>query len=229
MFRLLGMHPGPDITVPAAASLAGLQRSQAYLALVELCDQHLVTEHAPGRYLCHVLLRAYAAEAARTRDSDADRRAAVQRLLDHYLHTANTASAALYPRYIQLTGGQPVPGVLPEQIAGARQAAQWFEDERHVLLAVIDRAASESHAPHAWTLPHAVGMFFRNEVHRRKLTAAQETALAIAGELGDLAGQVMAHYHLGVLRLGLGDYDRARHHLDEAIELGQEADHTTSS
>ena len=27
MFRLLGLHPGPDITVPAAASLAGAQPS----------------------------------------------------------------------------------------------------------------------------------------------------------------------------------------------------------
>ena len=26
LFRLLGLHPGPDVTVPAAASLAGLDR-----------------------------------------------------------------------------------------------------------------------------------------------------------------------------------------------------------
>ena len=64
MFRLLGIHPGPDITVPAAASLAGLPPGQAHLALAELCDEHLLTEYVPGRYSCHDLLRSYAAEEA---------------------------------------------------------------------------------------------------------------------------------------------------------------------
>jgi DNA-binding SARP family transcriptional activator/DNA-binding XRE family transcriptional regulator len=62
MFRLLGTQPGPDITVAAAASLTGLSPGQAYLALAELCDEHLLTEHVPGRYTCHDLMRRYAAE-----------------------------------------------------------------------------------------------------------------------------------------------------------------------
>src|SRR6266487_2502145 len=189
MFGLLGTHPGPDITVPAAASLAGLPRSLAHVALAELCDQHLITEHVTGRYMCHALLRIYAAEAAPVRDSVADRRAAMHRVLDHYLHTANKASAALYPQSVQLTCGQPMPGVRPEEIVGPAQAAQWFENERHVLLAAIDQAASEDYAPHAWALPHAVGPFFQGEEYWRKLTAAQRSALAVAGELGDLGGQ----------------------------------------
>ena len=64
MFRLLGSHPGLDITVSTAAGLIGVPRGQVYLALTELCDEHLLTEYAPGRYSCHDLLRAYAAERA---------------------------------------------------------------------------------------------------------------------------------------------------------------------
>jgi hypothetical protein len=66
MFRLLGIRPGLDITVSTAARLAGVPRGQAHLALTELCDEHLLTEYAPGRYSCHDLLRAYAAERARS-------------------------------------------------------------------------------------------------------------------------------------------------------------------
>jgi DNA-binding SARP family transcriptional activator len=223
MFSLLGTHPGPDITVPAAASLAGLPRSQAHVTLAELCDQHLITEHAPGRYMCHALLRIYAAEAAPVRDGDANRRTAMYRVLDHYLYTADQASAALYPHSIQPTRDQPMPGVRPEEIVGPAQAAQWFEAERHVLLAAIDQAASEDYAPHAWTLPHAVGPFIQGEEYWRKLTAAQYSALAVAGELGDLAAQVLAHYHLGVLTFRLGDDDSACQHLGEAIELAGNA------
>lgn len=66
MFRLLGMHPGPDITARAAASLAGLPPGQAHQALHELAGAHLIAERVPGRYAFHDLLRAYAAEQPAT-------------------------------------------------------------------------------------------------------------------------------------------------------------------
>jgi DNA-binding SARP family transcriptional activator len=223
MFRLLGMHAGPDITVPAAASLAGLPRSQAYLALAELCDENLLTEHFPGRYACHDLLRDYAAEAASMRDSDADRRAAVHRVLDHYLHTADMASAVLYPYYIKLTCDRPRLGVQPEGIADPEQASEWFESERDVLLAAIGQAAAGGYAPHAWKLPWVIGLSVRSEAYWRKLAAAQESALAGATEMGDLAGQVLACYHLGLLSLWLGEHASACHHLDKVIELAGRA------
>jgi tetratricopeptide (TPR) repeat protein len=219
MFRLLGLHAGPDITVPVAASLAGLPRSQAHVALAELCHEHLLAEQSPGRYACHDLLRAYAAEEACIRDSDDERNAAVHRVLDHYLHTADRASTVLYSCYTRLTDDQPRPGVRPEEIADCGEAAKWFDSERQVLLAAIDQAAAEGFAPHAWQLPYAAGLFFRGEPFWRQLAAAQETALTVAAELGDLAGRVLAHYHLGLLRFCLGDDVAACHHLDQAIEL----------
>jgi hypothetical protein len=153
MFTLLGIHPGPDITVSTAASLAGVPRGQAWLALTELCDEHLLTECAPGRYGFHELLRAYAAERARSSDSDADRRAAVRRVLDYYLHSASTAAALLSPYRTRVTWSRPQPGVVLEDIGGPAQAAEWFENERHALLAMIGQAAEEGHSPHAWELP----------------------------------------------------------------------------
>jgi DNA-binding SARP family transcriptional activator/transcriptional regulator with XRE-family HTH domain len=167
MFRFLGLHPGPDLTIAAAASLAHLPRSTAYLALAELCDENLVTEHAPGRYACHDLLRAYAAEGARAY-GDARRHAAIYRVLDHYLHTAKAALALLYPNLTHLMRGQPRPGVMPEQIADPRRAAEWFENERHVLFAAIGLAVAEEYDPHAWELPLTVGLLFTSQAARRR-------------------------------------------------------------
>ena len=59
LFRLLGLHPGPDISIPAAASLAGLPHDQTRQLLDHLTRAHLLTEHAPGRFEFHDLLRAY--------------------------------------------------------------------------------------------------------------------------------------------------------------------------
>ena len=87
MFAVLGVHCGPDITVPAAASLAAVPRAAAWRALAELAGASLAAEHRPGRYVLHDLVRGYAAGQARQVLGEAGIRAAIERSLDHYLHT----------------------------------------------------------------------------------------------------------------------------------------------
>jgi DNA-binding SARP family transcriptional activator/tetratricopeptide (TPR) repeat protein/transcriptional regulator with XRE-family HTH domain len=219
MFRLLGIHPGPDITGSSAASLAGLPREQAYLALAELCDEHLLTEYVPGRYTCHDLLRSYAVEEAMTHESEASRHAAVHRVLAHYLHAASMASGFLCPYQTEVTPIRPQPGVILEEIDGPAQAAEWFENEQHVLLAMISQAAESGYAPYAWELPQVVGWYFQGEACWQRLAAAQESALKVATGLGDLTGLATARQHLGWLSFLLGDIASAGQHLDEAIKL----------
>ena len=77
LFRLLGLYPGPDIAAAAAASLAGTGSQRARALLAELARAHLLTEHSPGRYALHDLLRAYATELTQADDSDDARDAAV--------------------------------------------------------------------------------------------------------------------------------------------------------
>lgn len=137
MFRLLAVHPGPDISAPAAASLAGMPLPDARRALGELLRAHLVVEHAPGRFTFHDLLRAYAAELADEHESDEQRKACVLRALDHYLHTANRAEELLSPDPIPLTLSDPQPGVVPENLTDPAHAQAWMETERSVLILVL--------------------------------------------------------------------------------------------
>ncbi|WP_371668656.1 NB-ARC domain-containing protein [Streptomyces sp. NBC_00289] len=83
LFRLLSPHPGPDLTAAAAAALAAVPARTARLVLEELADAHLVTEHTPGHYATHDLLRVFAAELGAAHDSPAERHAAWQHLSDH--------------------------------------------------------------------------------------------------------------------------------------------------
>jgi DNA-binding SARP family transcriptional activator/DNA-binding XRE family transcriptional regulator len=221
MFSLLGVHPGPDITVSAAASLAGLPRGQAHLAIAELCDEHLLTEHVPGRFICHDLLRSYAAEEAISRESEAGRREAIHRMLDHYLYAASVAESFLNPGPAALTWPSSQPGVTLERIGGPGQAAEWFEDEQHVLLGVIMQAAEGGYTPHAWRLPWTAGRHLRGEACWQRLATAQEAALVVAARLNDLTGLVMSYQQLGWLRFLLGDVSSASRHLDAAIELAR--------
>jgi DNA-binding SARP family transcriptional activator len=84
LFRLMSVHPGPDMSVQAAASIAGIAVPDAQRALSELTSASLVAERSPGRYGCHDLLRTYAAEQATDCDGDVEVRAAMHRMLDHY-------------------------------------------------------------------------------------------------------------------------------------------------
>jgi hypothetical protein len=176
-------------------------------------------EHVPGRYTFHDLLRTYAAEEACIRENEADRRGAVHRALDHYLHAAIMAARFLYPCATEVTWASPRPGVTLNKIGGPGQAADWFEDEQHVLFAVIRQAADGGYAPYAWQLPWITAWYFQGEACWQRLATAQESALAVAANVGDITGLVMARVHLGWLRFLLGDVVSAGHHLDDASEV----------
>ncbi len=228
MFRLLGVHPGPDITTPAAASLAGLSPEQAYLALAELYDEHLLTEHVPDRFTLHELLRTYAAEEARSRENEADASNAAHRALDHYLHAAIRASKFLYPWRTEVAWTSPRPDITVEKISGPVQAADWFEQEQQVLFAIIKQAAHGGYGPHAWQLPWIIAWHFQGEACWQRLATAQESALAVAASLNDLTGLVMTCEHLGWLRFLLGDIVSAGRRFADAAALASKLDQSQS-
>jgi DNA-binding SARP family transcriptional activator len=95
MFRLLSLHPGPDITIPATASLAGVPPGEARLLVGELIRTGLLAEHAPGRFTTHDLIRAYAQELVESHETDEAREQAFGRLVDHYRQPAYAAAAPL--------------------------------------------------------------------------------------------------------------------------------------
>ncbi|MFG2095458.1 BTAD domain-containing putative transcriptional regulator [Streptomyces sp. NPDC048612] len=83
LFRLLGLHPGPDVDLPAAAALAGRDAERTHRHLAELSDAHLVEEHAQGHYVRTELVRLYAAQRVASEETPADRDLARERLRDH--------------------------------------------------------------------------------------------------------------------------------------------------
>lgn len=219
MFRLLAEHPGPDISASAAASVAGLPSARARAALGELTGSHLLNEHAPGRFAFHDLLRAYAAEQLRVIDGPAERRAAAQRLLDHYLITAKAAARALSPSR-KLPSLEPAaPDVQPEDLAGEDQAMSWLRAEHQVLMRVIGYAAGEGFDRYAWQLPWVLTDFLDRDGHWHDWQASQRIALAAALRLGDGAAQAMAHRYIGRACSQLQDLDAAQDHLSRALEL----------
>jgi len=219
MFRLLGIHPGPDICVPAAASLAAIAETDARRLVRELARAHLIAEHLPGRYVFHDLLRAYAAEQARHTDSDADRREATGRMLDHYLHTAASAACLLMPSKEPVALAPQRPGVTLAQPADYSHALAWFEGEHQVLLAAAALSADSGFDSHTWQLPWAMEPFLRARAYWQEWDATQRTALTAATHLGDGAAQALSGRLLAMACTELGDHDQARGHLATSLTL----------
>ncbi len=219
LFRLLGLHPGPDFSIAAAASLAGLALPRAAAMMAELADAHLIAEHAPGRYAFHDLLRAYAADLAQTTDTEADRRAAVHRVLGHYLHSAYSGSLALNPNRAYVTLAPAAPGVSPELLPSVSEALTWFRTEHQVLLAAIALADQVGFDTYAWQLPWAVWLLFDRAGYWHDQVTIQQAALAAARRLGDLAGQAHACRDLGATYGRLGLLTDAREYCRQALDL----------
>jgi DNA-binding SARP family transcriptional activator/tetratricopeptide (TPR) repeat protein len=219
MFRLLGLHPGPEITAAAAASLAGTPVPETRRLLRELTRCHLLAEPAAGRYAFHDLLRAYAAEQATALDSDDDRQAATGRMLDHYLHTAHAAATAINSARGSLDLSPARPGTVPEHLDGHEHAMAWFTAEHQVLLSVIGLAVDAGFDGPAWQLPWTLADYLQWQGQWDGLVAIQQTGLAAAQRLSDAAAQANAHRSLGRACFGLRSWDDARSHLSQALEL----------
>jgi tetratricopeptide (TPR) repeat protein/transcriptional regulator with XRE-family HTH domain len=212
LFRLLALAPGPDVGRAAAAALLG-EPADARRALAELTHASLLTEHAPGRFVAHDLLRAYAAELSGTLDGPAERDAATLRLLEHYLRTAHTAALLLDPHRTPLLN-VPAAGTLDTEA----QALAWFAVEHHALLAAVREAAATGHDPHAWRLAWTLVDHLDRRGHWPDLLTAQGIALAAAQRAGDAAGEAVSAHQLGRACIRMRDYDAAATHLELALD-----------
>jgi tetratricopeptide (TPR) repeat protein len=219
LFRLLGLHPGPDIATPAAASLAGAPTDEIRPLLKDLAAANLIVEHLPGRYAFHDLLRAYATELAHTHDTDSQLHAAIHRMLDHYLHTAHTGALLLNPFRDPISPTPPQPGITPEHLADHGQALAWFSTEHAVLLAALDLAADAGLDTHTWQLAWTLANYLNRQGHWHDQIATGHAALAASGRLADPSAQALAHRSLAAACATLGRFDDAHTHLQQALDL----------
>lgn len=227
LFRLLGLHPGPEITAAACASLAAENGTVITALLGQLTSASLLTEQLPGRYAMHDLLRAFAREQASEAEDEGSRQAAVSRALDHYLHTGHAAALLLRQSDWAIALGRPEPGVAAEQLGATAEAMAWFDAEHEVLLAAISLAIATGRDSHAWQLPWTLSSYqFMRGLHAEWF-ATSLTALAAAERLGDDAALGWTHLRAGHASLessrmatakpGLGSVTGATDHYRAAI------------
>ncbi|MDX3194260.1 tetratricopeptide repeat protein [Streptomyces sp. MN03-5084-2B] len=222
VFRLLGLHSGPDISIPAAAALTNLTIEHTQRNLDALASVHLVEEVDHNRYRLHDLLRLYAAERADEDETEADRSDAKLRLLTWYLHSADAADRQLAPRRRHAPLGEPPAGCRPLTFETPGRAWQWCEAERLNLVAATRQASAESHLDIAWQLPTALWGYFTLRTPWVDWISAYRIGLDAAERQADRSGYAWLLAGLGIAYRNLRRYDDAIDSFERALDVWRE-------
>ncbi|MET7399415.1 BTAD domain-containing putative transcriptional regulator [Dactylosporangium sp. NPDC005572] len=212
LFRLLGRHPGSDIGVLAAASLAGVPAAAVRPMLAELTRAGLLMEPVSGRYAFHDLLRAYATELAGTQNVGSATSAALHRLLEHYLHSTAAAAGHLDAFRQPLSLGPPAPGALVAAFTGKDQAMEWFTAEYRTLMACVSRATQLPEpdlAAHPARVAHWLRAFQQLTGRWSDGLALHRIAVTAAQRHGNRLGEGLALDGIAWAQAYLGDPDAA--------------------
>ena len=204
-FRLLGLHPGQDISTAAAAALLDAPVPEARQLLRTLTGGHLLEETGRDRYQFHDLVRVYAAECAQASELEAHQAAAIHRLLTYYLHTADAFRRTFNPDNRQVLLDPPPPSCRPPSFTTHRQAWHWAESELENLVPALRHATAVGDDALAWKLPVTVQVIFELLGQVTEIIPGLRSALTVSRKLGDraaearvLAGLVEAHLDVGL-------------------------------
>lgn len=224
-FRLLGLHAGAEIGLPAAAALLDNNPAGTRRVLDLLTDTNLLEEYRAGRYRFHDLLREYAAECAQLDEPDHDRTAAVRRLLAWYLQTAVAASRILNEQ--RLTS-PPWLGAVSEGtklFTTHAQALAWYQVELDNLVAAVRQAVQFSEHAMAVQLASAMASFFQLNMNFDAQATVGTIGLGAARQLGDRLMEASMLGSLGISANYRGAPEESLDYWEQSMailrELGQ--------
>jgi tetratricopeptide (TPR) repeat protein len=219
-FCLLGLHPGPEFSLSAAAALTAAAVGPTRHILDELVGSHLLEQTRHDRYQFHDLLRAYAIDQVRHEEAPEERQSALKRVLNWYLSTAGAvakAAAASQGDYVMPIVLAPHDGsVSPLTFSDHDSAVRWYEVERANLIAATRAAAEAGLDRLAWQIPAVLSQIHTDRDSPEIWLGAQQIALRAARQLGDGYGQAVTLDNLAIAH-------RQAQRLSEAANYHREA------
>jgi DNA-binding SARP family transcriptional activator/tetratricopeptide (TPR) repeat protein len=229
LFRCLSHHPGTEIALSTTMSVIGRGRTETLGLLAELCNAQLLTEHRPGRYTTHDLVRLYAMEL-----SDPDERYdTTRRIVEHYAQSLVTAARLAAPVRAPVDPGPHDPRVMPWTPADRADAFAWFADEHDNIRAALDLASQEGLDHHVCLLSWGMNGFQPNASYQGKGLVGWDESILITLRALPSAQRLGVDRWLGYLHSALGrgysqvgQFDEAYKHSAAAVDVGREAGDT---
>ncbi|MEV0663677.1 tetratricopeptide repeat protein [Actinomadura luteofluorescens] len=213
LFRLLGLHPGRDIDVLAAAALIGTAPEQTGRMIEALLEAHLLEERSPGRFEMHDLLRSHARDQAGTAAETSE---PLCRLFAYYLSAADKADRLVTPGRLRFPLDDDTNAGSGPLFDSSEEALLWLDTELGNLVGLFRLGAVEFEA-RLWQLAYVLRGFYFLTKRWDAWIESHQTALAACERTGDRCAEAMTRNNLGRALLESGEredaaaqYERAR-------------------
>jgi tetratricopeptide (TPR) repeat protein/DNA-binding XRE family transcriptional regulator len=219
LLRRLGLAPGDDLDVHAAAALCDVGEERASAMMESLVDVHLAETRSPGRYRLHDLVRLFASRLAALEEREDERDGTLLRLVGVHLHFAYHAAARLHPNKRRFTEGAAAHDAGLPGFADQPGALSWFQTERGNLEAAVVAAERAGLLEQAWHLAAAFNAFFVHDPDIGPHATVNRIALDIARRTGDGRKEAFTLGDAGRQLLAAGRHREAIDHLCRSVAL----------
>ena len=223
LYRYLGLHPGPEFGLQAAAAVADLHADDADDLAEELVDVSLVDEISDHRFRLHDLVRLHAWQRAEEDDDRAELVAAERRVITWYLDRAVAADLVVVPHRRRVCSRYDAARHEPPAFSTTTAALDWLEAELPNFLAAQRRAADREWWSLAWQLCEAMWGLFLYRKHFEHWIPAHELGVEAARRCEDQAAHARLSVQLGFAYLNLHHHDEARLHFADALAVSRAA------
>jgi tetratricopeptide (TPR) repeat protein len=217
MFRLLGLHPGPNFDIFAAAALADTDLAEAERLLDGLLDVHLLDQLTSDRYRFHDLLRQHAQDIVTANEPAAACRQDRTRLLDYYLCNAAAAADLLDPNRRRIPSQPARRSGQQPSFDDYTRALEWLEAEQANLVAAVRLTGELGWDHYTWQLPYLLSRYFFLRGYTDDWLDTHQLALAATRRLGDRLAEAITLTNLGVVCRRLGRFHESLRHEQEAL------------
>jgi tetratricopeptide (TPR) repeat protein len=218
VFRRLGLFPGPTLTAPIAAHLAGVGAEAAADVLTLLQQRSLLTLAGPHRYEVHDLVRLYASERSAAEDTVQERAEAAHRLARWLVRSVVAAATASSPSTWHIDT-EASTGAGEPAFASYDDALTWLDAEHANLQAAISWAARMSLPEQAWQLAAELWHWFNLRGHYAEWISMAMTGRASAQGVGDANAEAFVLQSLAVGYLRSRRYSDALGAQQQALSL----------
>jgi DNA-binding SARP family transcriptional activator/tetratricopeptide (TPR) repeat protein len=223
LFRLLDQYG--DIDQYAAAALSATSTSEARSNLDSLAAVYLLHENARGRYGRRDLVRLVMAQLAAEEPVE-QREAAMVRLIDYYVQTAEHACRLLSDHIWSPQSPVEYPADEMPPMSTARHAMRWFAAESANLHSVLDTAVAQGYQERTWRLALCLARFYLRHGDPARQFAVCRTGLNAAERLGNQEAQAVFLMTVGTILVKSGQAEAALPYCEAATRLSRTRLHT---